>query len=406
MAILYRIALFFYAFGIRLASFFNPKAKAWITGRQQWQKKLVNLNLPSSPVWFHCASYGEYLQALPVINGLFEKYKCPIIVSFFSPSGYQNFKETAAVKSIFYLPIDSPSSAKKCVEILQPKLFVGVKYDVWPYLQAELKRNKIPQILIAAQFRNDQIYFKSWGSFYKTALQSFHPIFCQYPSSSALLQSEKIPNTVVGDPRFDQAIENTKVEYTNSSIEAFAEGEKVIVFGSAWESEMGTLAELLIQFPNEKFIVAPHEIHTSHIKKIFKSISENYSLLSQNECNNRILVIDKIGELRYIYKHAKLAVIGGGFTGKVHNIIEALAYGTPIFIGDNHSRFPEVQYASSIGALKNAESPKKLAETIAQALKQPVALEKMSIAAHQCVSENKGATTSVLNHPIFDKVLL
>jgi 3-deoxy-D-manno-octulosonic-acid transferase len=405
---------FFYTLSIRIytviltvAAAFHPKAKAWVDGRKNWEGKLKkNLStLDSAPIWFHCASYGEYLQALPLIKALHKKYTSPIVVSFFSPSGFQNYKTIPEIYTVFYLPIDTKQNAKTLCNILKPTMFIGVKYDIWPNLQAELKRNDIPQILIAAQFRSHQIYFKPWGRFFKRALTSFNPIFTQYPSGKKVLDEHKIDNILVGDPRFDQALENKNTPYKNDSIVQFLDGQKALIFGSAWQEEVEIAMTIHAQHPEQKIIIAPHEIEKSHLKNLFSAFENSISFLSDLKPRNNILIIDSVGELRYLYRYGKMAIVAGGFTGKLHNIIEPLAYGLPVVIGNQHTRFPEADYALKNGAALEGKNTEDLANKLSTLLQSPDDIGRMSKNATYCVNEKSGATQSVLNHPIFETTL-
>lgn len=403
IAFVYLISLYAYRTGIGIASNFNSKAKAWITGRKQWRQNLPKQlsALDSQPIWFHCASYGEYLQAFPLIQSLYNSFSTPIVLSFFSPSGYNNFKPCNEIQCAFYLPLDTKANAKKMVEIIKPKMFVGVKYDIWPNLQTVLKKNQIPQILLAAQFRENQIYFKPWGRFFKNALQSFHPIFTQYPSSKTLLDKHNINNTLVGDPRFDQALSNVATPFKNEFLDFFLGNKKAIIFGSAWADEIIVAAELANIFPEEKIIIAPHEVNPKHLTEVLKTLNGNYDLLSSGKTNTNVLVIDSVGILRYIYRYGKLAQVAGGFKGKLHNIIEPLAYGIPIIIGHHHYRFPEAQFSIDSRAAIECSSKQEMVRSMAQLIQSPQELNNKSERARALAIEKSGATKSVSNHPIF-----
>jgi 3-deoxy-D-manno-octulosonic-acid transferase len=403
----YFLSIKLYQFGVGVTSLFLPKAKAWIDGRRNWEHNLRSqlATFKSKPIWFHCASYGEYLQALPLIKELHKNYSDPIVLSFFSPSGYKNFSARKEIQTTFYLPIDSKVNARKLIEIIQPKMYIGVKYDIWPNLQNELSNHKTPQVLIAAQFRHSQIYFKPWGKFFKKALSAFHPIFTQYPSGKKVLDSHKIDNILVGDPRFDQAIENSQTSYSNSAIEAFLGGKKAVIFGSAWKEEIEVAAKFHSQHPEEKIIIAPHEIGASHLTSILSSLSNKYGFLSKNEIDSNILIIDSVGTLRYLYRYGKIALVAGGFTGKLHNIIEPMAYGLPIIIGSNHHRFPEAEYAINKGSAISCASIQEMSTQLSRIVNSDTTLTKMSNSSQSCTVEKNGATNAILNHPIFAKYL-
>tara|TARA_R110001592_G_scaffold307299_2_gene580698 strand:+ start:215029 stop:216237 length:1209 start_codon:yes stop_codon:yes gene_type:complete len=396
-----------YAAIITAASVFSPKAKAWVVGRRHWKSKLKkNIStLDAKPIWFHCASYGEYLQALPLIKALHKKYASPIVVSFFSPSGFQNYKTIPEICSVFYLPIDSKQNAKTLYSILKPSMFIGVKYDIWPNLQAELKRNDVPQILIAAQFRQNQMYFKPWGKFFRQALTSFNPIFTQYPSGKEILDNNQIQSILVGDPRFDQALENKNTAYQNEKIEAFLDAKKAIVFGSAWKDEIDIAQVIASTHPDQKIIIAPHEVERNHLNSLLADFDVKFTFLSNFNPNSNVLIVDSVGDLRYLYRYGLIAIVAGGLTGKLHNIIEPLAYGLPVCIGYQHSKFPEAEYAIQCGAVLEGENIQAIANNVTMLLNSKAEIERMSANAKHCVSEKSGATDNVLKHPIFDATL-
>lgn len=404
MIILYSFTIRLYAFAIFLAAGFNAKAKLWVKGRRNWKKTLTDIaqNIGSNSTWFHCSSYGEYLQALPLIQALYKKQNERIIVSFFSPSGYENFKKTEAIKAVFYLPIDTLHNANYLIKTLKPKRFVGIKYDVWPNLISVLKKHKVPTALVAAEFRPSQIYFKAWGGFFRNALKKFDVIFCQYPKSKQLLSNIGINAEISGDPRFDQALINVNTDYENAVIQNFIGQEKAIIIGSAWENEIAVIKHIYSALATEKFIVAPHNIETKYVKKLMLDFDGEYTLLSEGKTNDkRILVIDSIGQLRFTYRYAKLAIVGGGFTGKLHNIIEALAYNLPVFIGNKHHKFPEADYAILHNAAIDAPTTAELAEKIINQIKQQK-IGELGKNAKECMQNNLGATEILLKHSIFE----
>lgn len=249
------------------------------------------------------------------------------------------------------------------------------------------------------------MYFKPWGKFFKQALTTFNPIFTQYPSGKEILDINQIQSILVGDPRFDQALENKNTIYQNDTIERFLGAQKAIVFGSAWKEEVDLAKIIATIHPDQKIIIAPHQVEKNHLKSLLSDFGGKFTFLSDFKPNSNVLVVDSVGDLRYIYRYGKLAIVAGGFTGKLHNIIEPLAYGLPVCIGNQHSKFPEAEYAIQCGAVIEGENIQALANNVTMLLNSNDELGRMSADAKRCVNDKSGATLSVLNHPIFDATL-
>ena len=352
---------FFYSFLIRcygaflhLAGVFNPKAKAWVKGRVNWQDNLRH-SLPKDRKinWFHCASLGEFDQGLPLMNALKEKDpSCFLLVTFFSPSGMEHYQKRGAhVDAACYLPLDTVSNARTFIEIANPHLAVFVKYEFWPNFLKALGERNVNVIAISALFRPSQLYFKWYGGFFKNALKHINHFYVQNTQSAALLSQIGIDDhTVSGDLRFERVVQakEQSLERSNPIMEAFVHGHSVLILGSSWPREEEIVSRSFSLMNAEKIIIAPHDIGEKHIVSILNHFPNalRYTHLDtqiheQEIKDARVLVLDCIGLLSSAYRYGTIAFIGGGFSGSLHNILEPAVYGLPILFGPKHSKFPE-----------------------------------------------------------------
>lgn len=350
----------FYGFGIRcffttmwLASFFHPKAKKWIQGRRI---KLSTYNIPKEKevVWFHCASLGEFDQGLPVMNAYKNAFPNSfILVTFFSPSGMENYhKRNHKVDLALYLPLDTKIKANAFVKHFNPSVVFFVKYEFWYNHLKCARRNGAKVYGISSLFRPSHRFFKWYGGFFRKALHFFDHFFTQDERSKALLNSIGINHvTVSGDTRYDRLEEVRNNCQPNTIIQKFKGSEALIIFGSAWMVDLQSLLPAIEQLSKQmKILIAPHNIdekHLSEIEELFPNQTIRYSQF--NETNQRILILDSIGQLTNAYQYADFAYIGGGFTGNLHNILEPGVFGVPIFFGPHFSRFPEAELFISQG---------------------------------------------------------
>ncbi|MFI1771915.1 3-deoxy-D-manno-octulosonic acid transferase [Thalassobellus citreus] len=353
MGFIYNIGIHLTHFGLKCVAPFNSKIKKGTIGRSNTFETLKNsLNKNDKTLWFHCASLGEYEQGLPVFKELRKHYtNHKIILSFFSPSGYEIRKNTPIADVVVYLPLDTKKNAKQFLDIVSPELTVFVKYDIWPNFLNELKERKLPTVLISAAFRQNQSFFKFYGKQLRDALFAFNHIFTQNEVSKQLLESINYKNvTVSGDTRFDRVYSQLEQDNTLDFISEFKQNKLCIVAGSTWpEGE-----ELFINYINSnasndvKFIIAPHNIKSSQINNLKNKLKVKTILFSEKEAVNiagaNVFIIDTIGILTKIYNYADIAYVGGalGNTG-LHNTLEPAVFGVPIIIGNNHSKFPEAQ---------------------------------------------------------------
>jgi len=358
MSLFYHISLYLYLFAIHIASLFNPKAKEWIIGRRSKTWK----NLPTNGrrvVWFHCASLGEFDQGLPLMDAW--KLEFPedfLLVTFFSPSGMKNYyKRTHSADAITYLPLDTPKKAKDFVSAVKPENVFFVKYEFWANHLSEAKKSGAKIYSVSAIFRKNQIYFKVYGRFYRNILKNFSHIFLQDENSKELLQSIGIKNTTVcGDLRYDRVFQNKTKAARNEVLEDFLQNEKALIVGSSWPEDENCL-QLLINQPSfdKKVILAPHEIHTSHVLQIEKLLTKRtirYTRLAENPAlgsDCQVVILDTIGHLTNAYQYGEYAYIGGGFSGSLHNILEPAVFGLPVIFGPKHSKFPEADTFISEG---------------------------------------------------------
>lgn len=349
MQLLYNIGITFYGIFIRFAALFSPKARDFIEGRKDWTKKYQSLAHNLQPrIWLHAASLGEMEQGVPILKKLQQALpEYQFVISFFSPSGFNNFKERELAKHIIYLPLDSPKNAKRFINILQPELAIFIKYEIWANYFNELKQNNIPLILAPALFRPQQIYFSAFaGSFFQDILGNIDSILVQNEASIRLLEKHHIMGAqICGDSRFDQAIDNRKVLYPSESFRDFLGDKFCLILGSSWQPEEDILEKALPAFPQLKVILAPHDVGASNIKRIetkFKDFGVSKFSDDTWDDSNPILIIDNIGHLKKLYRFANFALIGGGFGAGLHSTVEAVVYGIPVAFGPKHYKFFEV----------------------------------------------------------------
>ncbi len=348
MHVLYGFAISLYRAGIWLASFFSPKARQWAEGRANLFREMDEAAAGSGKVaWFHCASLGEFEQGRPVIEKFrkdFPEFK--ILLTFFSPSGYEIRKNYAGADHVFYLPLDSRKNVKRFLEIWEPRVAVFVKYEFWFNFIHGLHQRNIPMILISAIFRPGQHFFRFYGGWFRKQLGKFSAVFVQDKASLDLLKSAGISNArISGDTRFDRVFQVSQQPQDFPEIAAFAKEQPVMVCGSTWPADEQLLLPLMNNQQLEmKFIVAPHEIREEDIKTLEDKLivkSARYSLPEGKvPGQTRVLIVDRIGLLSHLYQYGQMAYIGGGFGRGIHNILEAATFGLPVFLDPITGNFP------------------------------------------------------------------
>lgn len=401
MRFFYSLGIRFYVAGIFLASFFNQKAKLWIEGRKNCQSKNEKkAHEIRGCVWFHCASLGEFEMARPLIERLKkEKPETKILLTFFSPSGYEIRKNYELVDLVIYIPADTKSNAFWFVEAFRPSLAVFVKYEIWLNILAELKKNKIKTILISAVFHPEQRFFKWYGKIFRDAISSMDKIYVQNESSYEILKKWKIESVIAGDNRYDRVSENAKNIKPIEAIYKWKSNEKVIIAGSSWQPEEKLISEFANKNSNHKIIIVPHDISENHLKNIESQINVPLIRYSQLDkiTHEKIIIIDNIGLLSSLYQYADIAIIGGGFSGKLHNILEAATFEIPILFGPKHNRFQEAKEFISAGAAFTFFDQKSLDENLNSLLSNEEKRKKSGEAALKIVQKNIGATEIIWN---------
>ncbi len=408
MKLIYNLGIYITGSILNVVALFNAKIKLGVKGRSQTFTTLNNTLVESSKnLWFHCASLGEYEQGLPVFEKLRQAYpNYKIVLSFFSPSGYEIRKNTNIADVVVYLPLDTPNNAKRFVNLIKPELTVFVKYDIWPNYLLELDKKNLKTILISATFRKDQIYFKPYGTLFKKALYTFEHIFTQNKLSKELLNSINYNRvTVSGDTRFDRVNNQLQIDNTLSFVEKF-KGEKLcIVVGSSWPEDEA----LFLNYINSnnisqlKFIVAPHNIKASQIESFQNNLNKSSILYSEKDSKPlndfNILIIDTIGLLSRIYNYADIAYVGGaiGTTG-LHNTLEPAVFGIPIIIGNNYNKFPEAQGLIDNGGMFSIKNQKKFNTILNKLLNDSDYRKSCGSKNQQYVNDHKGAVVQILDY--------
>ncbi|MCP2042169.1 3-deoxy-D-manno-octulosonic acid transferase [Pontibacter sp. HSC-36F09] len=358
MKLLYDIGLKAYQAAIALAAPFHQKAKLMQEGREgQFERMKQQLQGNKAPVvWFHCASLGEFEQGRPVIEAFREEFPgYKVVLTFFSPSGYEVRKNYAGADYIFYLPLDSHSNANRFLDIVQPKLAVFVKYEFWHYYLQALQERAIPVLSISAIFRPDQVFFKPYGGFNRSMLQRFTHIYTQNETSLKLLQGIGIAKaSIAGDTRFDRVLQTAASVKAIPVVEAFAQGKEVFMVGSSWPADIEVLLPLVQKYRQGiQFIIAPHEIHDSGISQLMQQLGEGamrFSKATEADAGRyNVLVIDNIGMLSSLYSYGTYAYIGGAFGKGLHNTLEVAVFGLPLFFGPKFDKFQEAKDLVALG---------------------------------------------------------
>jgi len=405
MRYIYTMALHLYALSVEIASFFNRKARMTRVG--QWYTNGIlrkNIDRNAKYIWFHAASLGEFEQGRPMIETIrkrFPEYK--ILLTFFSPSGYEVRKNYAGANVICYLPFDTLYKVRKFLNLANPHIAVFIKYEFWLNYLTELKKRGIKTYLISAVFRPNQLFFRWYGKWYLNALRCYERLFVQDEGSKKLLAKYGITNVEVsGDTRFDRVLEIQKNARLLPGIETFAnEGRPILVAGSSWPEDEGILIPYFNLHPEMKLIIAPHEIHREHLLYIQSLLSRPSVRLSEaNEETMRTcdcLIIDSFGLLSSIYRYGKIAYIGGGFGKGIHNTLEAAVYNIPVIFGPKFQKFKEAKGLITCGGGFSVDNDKAFADCMNDIISKPELRETAGIAAGDFVRNNAGATEYILS---------
>jgi 3-deoxy-D-manno-octulosonic-acid transferase len=408
--ILYNLTIHLFKLGLKLVSPFNPKAKLWLAGRKKWEEnlrsKVKSLNLQNA-IWIHCASLGEFEQGRPVIENIKkENPQQKIVLTFFSPSGFEIQKNYLYADLVIYLPSDTPYNAKKFLSILKPKIAVFVKYEFWLNYLFELQKNKTPTFLISTVIKKHQPFFKWYGNVFRKALKTYEVIYTQDLYSIELLKNLNIETGVLaGDTRFDRVFQICNSLKKIDEIEGFSKDSFVIVAGSSWEKDEDYLIESYIllkeKHPNLKLIIAPHEIDEKNIDRLKNLLYKNqlsFHLFSEGLTNyvHPILVVNVIGFLSSIYQYGKVAFIGGGFANGIHNILEPTVYGLPVIFGPNYKKFNEAFEVIDLKVGFVISNSVELTKQLEVFMNDEARLLATSRLAKNYVLNNSGATKKIV----------
>lgn len=404
MGLIYTISIGLYYGLMHIVALFNPKAKLWLQGRKDIETRIAESTIgQQKTILIHCSSLGEFEQGRPLLEKLKEKYSdYKVVLSFFSPSGYEVEKNNSLADLVLYLPLDSRMAVKRFVDKLNIEKAFFVKYEYWPNLFRALNSKGASIFMISAVFRENQFFFKPFAKWYrKNSLGLVKHFFVQNEQSGSILSKNGFQNfTIAGDTRFDRVAELSESEYQDSILEQFTQSDKrVLILGSSWpEDEKIALDFLSENKAGWKYIVAPHEIHEAHLKQI-ESIAKNistvrYSQLSANSAMDEdVLIIDNIGKLKYLYRYADIAYIGGGFGAGIHNTLEAAAYAKPVIFGPNYHKFNEAKQLTEINAGISIQSIQDFESALKLFLDD---YDQKSSIARNFVHQYRGATDKIL----------
>ena len=398
MHFLYNSGIQLYELAIRTAALFNPKAKNWVEGRKNYFEHLPKIPIDQKVIWFHCASLGEFDMALPVMNLIKERHPSIfLLVTFFSPSGIEHYnKRKHLVDLAVYLPSDKPSNAEKFIKHFHPDKVFFVKYEFWSNYIFEAKKQNVQVFSLCSIFRDDHRFFKWYGGFFRKTLKEVDFFYTQNETSTLLLADIGITNFMTsGDTRFDRVIENKKSLESNPRIEAFLKDEKAIIIGSSWPEDEAIVIPYILQHPNKKFIIAPHNIDEAHVNSIETKLSNLTERFTDNNGGKNVLILNTIGHLASAYSYGEIAYVGGGFSGNLHNILEPAVFGLPVLFGPKFKRFPEASQFIHLGIGFSVKTSEEFTAALTEIYKNlPAISEKTS----STVTKNTGASIKVLDH--------
>ncbi|WP_310991327.1 3-deoxy-D-manno-octulosonic acid transferase [Aequorivita marina] len=407
MHTIYNLLIYIASFGLKIVALFSKKMQLFVSGRKDVFKTLrQEISETDKTIWFHCASLGEFEQGVPIMEAIKkQKPNHKVVISFFSPSGYEIKKNTPLANVVVYLPMDTPANARNFIAAVRPRLVLFVKYEFWPNYLFELQKNEIPILLISGVFRADQIFFKPYGGFMRKALSTFEHFFVQDDSSESLLKSIGFTNTSLsGDTRFDRVSHQIEMDNTLKFAEEFKGNSLCIVCGSTWPEDEAVLLDYINNAPeNVKFVIAPHKIEAAKIesfrKKINKKTLLHSSLDNANSSDYNVLIIDCIGLLGKLYSYADIAYVGGamGKTG-LHNILEPATFGLPILIGKNYAEFPEAIRLRSLAGLFSVSNPTECSEILHKLVENDDFRRKTGMISGYFVNSNTGATKLIMEY--------
>ncbi len=407
MFLLYNFIVLLAAATVKILAFFSPKMKLFVNGRKNVFKTLnEKIKAKDKTIWFHAASLGEYEQGLPVMEQIKAKYpNHKIVLTFFSPSGYEVRKNNTVADVTVYLPLDTAFNAKKFIALTHPELVFFIKYEYWPNYLKVLKQAGIKTYLISGIFREKQAFFKWFGGFYRNALQTFDFFFVQNESSKKLLQSIGYQNVKIsGDTRFDRVVSILGRDNRLDFIEAFKNDTTTIVIGSSWPKDESLLVTFINQCSSKvKFIIAPHNIKAEQIADLKAQITKPTVLFSEKEGKSlsdyTVFIIDTIGILTKIYSYADIAYVGGGFGHPgVHNILEPATFGVPIVIGPNYSHFAEATALVNMEGCVTITNQYQLNDAFNNLIMNADIRHEKGHICETFVQMNKGATAVILDH--------
>lgn len=401
---LYNLGIALGAAFVRLISPLNPKMRAIFSGRKgMFERMQSEIGYDAPIVWIHVASLGDFEQGRPLVDCVKERYPDhKILLTFFSPSGYEVRKNYANADYVFYIPIDTKRNVRRFLDIVKPEIAIFVKYEFWLNMLTELRRRNIRTFITSAIFRRNSIFFSPFGWWWRRALHSFESIFVQDEGSKSLLAELGFDNVIVaGDTRFDRVAAIAESAERVDIVEQFKGDKQLFVAGSTWGIDEEYLVPLINAYPNTKFIIAPHEISEERISKLEREVKGGvvrYTRFTQCEyADKQLLVLDTMGLLSRVYGSADWAYIGGGFGAGIHNTLEAAVYGLPVAFGTKYRKFKEACDLISLGVARSVRNREELQQWFASLHHNQAELDKIKALAKEYTSHHRGATDKIVD---------
>ncbi len=403
---LYNIGIQSYFLLIRIVALRNKKAQMWLDGRRDIFERLRKTVIPGDQLlWFHASSLGEFEQGRPVIEAIKKEHpNYKILLTFFSPSGYELRKNYEFADYVFYLPLDTKKNAARFLEIVRPEKAFFIKYEFWYHFLTELRSREVPTYIFSALFRPSQIFFKPWGKWYREALSTYRHIFVQNRQSADLLHKFGFMNvSISGDTRLDRVAQIAESAPVLPKMEKFCNNHKVIIAGSTWKED----EELFIGYLNNsnadvKYVIAPHEVNPQSLERITSALQQPYAFYSKASDEEleqaKVLIVDGYGYLVSVYRYGKIAYIGGGFTSGIHSTLEPAAYGMPVIFGPNYHKFQEAHDMIAMEAAHSVSTYEELQKLIDLYLSDPKNLSLHAEKARNYVEQNRGASTEIVRY--------